>query len=299
VRLAVRAPAKINLHLQVLGRRPDGYHELRTLLQSVDLLDDLTAETAPDGVLRLEVAPPGAITDGEDNLVLRSARLLWQRVRRQPGAVIRLEKRIPVAAGLGGGSADAAAALVLLDRLWSLGLERPVLGELAAALGSDVPFFLHGGLGLGVGRGDEVYPLPDQRELGVILASAGDAISTADVYRLLPPQLTWSRPDATVDAFAAGVAERPRWETMVNDLEDVVVRGWPVVGQVLAELRSTAPLRAAVTGSGGCVFALYPDRTSAEGAAAAVGGRWWSHVGVTLDRNRARPLVELLEEGSR
>jgi 4-diphosphocytidyl-2-C-methyl-D-erythritol kinase len=296
VRLRVRIPAKINLHLQVLGTRPDGYHELRTLLQSVDLFDELVAEEAPEGTLELSVEPPGEVTDGDDNLVLRAARSLRRISGRQCGARIELSKRIPVGGGLGGGSADAAAALVLLDRLWSLGLDGLTLYETAAGLGSDVPFFLEGGLALGVGRGDEVYPLPDIGPLGVIVATPGIQIVTADVYRRIPPRLTWARHADTVYAFSAGLAQRLRWETMVNDLEPVVLAGWQGLDELLAELKQTKPLRAAVSGSGSAVFAVYGDRESACRAGSGLCHSSWTHVGQTLVRDRARPVVQ--PEGS-
>jgi 4-diphosphocytidyl-2-C-methyl-D-erythritol kinase len=288
----MKVPAKINLHLQVLGRRPDDFHELRTLLASIDLHDELVAEPAPEGTLQLRVEPSDAVRGDEDNLVLLAARSLWDHVGWKPGARLALVKRIPVGGGLGGGSADAAAALVLLDRLWSLELPVEEIIGLAARLGSDVPFFLHGGLALGVGRGDEVYPLPDLPELGVVVISPGVEISTAVVYGRIQSRLTWIRHEANVYAFSVGLADQPRWETMVNDLQPVVLEGWPVVADALADLEATGPLRAAVSGSGSAVFALYSDRRSAERAQAALRGQWWSHVGVVLGRHRARPTVE-------
>ncbi len=293
--LRVRVPAKVNFHLQLLGRRSDGYHEIRTLLQSIDLYDDLEAEEAAEGVLRLAVDPPGSVASGDDNLVIRAARELWRLSGRRHGADLRLSKRIPVGGGLGGGSADAAATLVVLDRLWSLGLGARDLQEAAASIGSDVPFFLHGGLALGVGRGDEVYPLPDLAEHGVVVVSVGEQISTGDVYGRIRPLLTWNRWDANVYAFAAGIEGLPRWQTMVNDLQPVVVEGWPEVAEVVDRLHATGPLRAAVTGSGSAAFAVYPDRRSAERARAGLGERWWCHAGVTLDRARARMVVEVGE----
>jgi len=142
VTLRVRAPAKVNLYLRVLGRRRDGYHDLETVFHTVGLFDDLSFSTAP----RLSLASSGVPSPGgDDNLCLKAARLLLVRTRKRLGAKIRLHKRIPTGAGLGGGSADAAACLVGLNRLWRLGLDRPVLARLAARLGSDVPFFLGGG----------------------------------------------------------------------------------------------------------------------------------------------------------
>jgi 4-diphosphocytidyl-2-C-methyl-D-erythritol kinase len=297
MRLRVRVPAKINLHLQVLGRRPDGFHEVRTLLQSIDLYDDLVAEPADERVLQLEVVPPGVVTSDEDNLVLQAARRLWGSIGRRPGARLRLRKRIPVGGGLGGGSADAAGALIVLGRLWSAGVARDDIQSIAAELGSDVPFSLHGGLALGVGRGEHIRPLPDPpRELGVLIAAPGVGISTAAVYGRIQPQLTWNGQEANVYALSARVEDRLRWETMVNDLQPVVLEGWPVVAEVLNDLASTGPLRAAVSGSGAAVYAVYNDRRSAERAAEGVSNRWWTHVGVLLDRDRARPVVKSEED---
>ena len=295
LRQTVRMPAKVNLHLEVLGRRPDGYHEVRTLLQSIDLCDHLAAECAPDGVIELRLSPPGRVPEDDGNLVVRAARELWAYGPKR-GARITLTKRIPVAAGLGGGSADAAGALVLLDRLWELSLPPADLFRCAAALGSDVPFFLRGGLAVGVGRGDEVYPLPDLPPLGVLVAVPDLEIETSQVYGRLSAELTWARQEANVYAFAAGLEVRPRWEAMRNDLQAIVVEGWPVVAEVLADLAATGPLRAAVSGSGAAVYAVYGDRRSAEAAAEAVGKKWWTHVGSTVGRATARPHVEH-EEG--
>jgi 4-diphosphocytidyl-2-C-methyl-D-erythritol kinase len=296
LRPTVRIPAKVNLHLEVLGRRPDGYHEVRTLLQSIDLFDDLTAESAPDGVVELQALPSGAVPEDAENLVVRAAHELWGYGEKR-GARLTLTKRIPVGGGLGGGSADAAGALVLLDRLWGLSLSAADLYRCAAVLGSDVPFFLLGGLALGVARGDEVYPLPDLPELGVVVAVPDLEIETSEVYGRLHAELTRTRQEANVDAFAARLAGRLRWESMLNDLQQIVVEGWPVVADVLADLATTDPLRAAVSGSGAAAYAVYADRRSAEAAAATVGTRWWTHVGVTLGRARARPKVEA-EEGA-
>ncbi len=296
MRATVRIPGKVNLHLEVLGRRPDGYQEVRTLLQSVDLFDELTGEVAPDGVIELQVVPSGAVPENIDNLVVRAAHEL--RKHGVPcGVSLTLTKRIPVGGGLGGGSADAAGALVLLNRLWELSLSPVDIHRSAAALGSDVPFFLHGGLALGVGRGDEVYPLPDLPELGVVIAVPDLQIMTSEVYGRLPSELTWAREEANVYAFAAKFEGRLRWETTFNDLQPIVVQGWPVVADALADLAMTDPIRAAVSGSGAAAYAVYPNRRSAEAAAAAIGTRWWTHVGTTLDRARARPTVEY-EEGT-
>ena len=286
--LKVKAPAKINLHLEILGRRPDGFHELRTLLQSIDLADELTASETGSPELTLAVEPEGVVGCGEDNLVMRAARLLQECTGQRRGARLTLGKRIPLGAGLGGGSADAAACLVLLDRLWSLDLGALELHRLAAELGSDVPFFLHGGLALGVGRGEEVYPLPDLPQLGLVVAAPPVEVATAAVYGRLETQLTWSPPDGSVYAFAAGLDNELRWKSLRNDLQPVVVEAWPEVAEVVDHLQGCAPLHAAVTGSGAAAFALFADRDSARSVADGMEDRWWVHTGVTLGRSDAR-----------
>ena len=159
--IRLQAPAKINLTLEVLGRRADGYHEVRTVLAAVDIADELELSEA-DG-LALTVEPEGAVPV-EDNLVLRAAALLRDAAPAGAGAAIVLHKRIPVAGGLGGGSSDAAAALLGLRRLWDLDLSDRTLAELAALLGADVPFFLRGGTALAAGRGEQLTVLPQPFE---------------------------------------------------------------------------------------------------------------------------------------
>jgi 4-diphosphocytidyl-2-C-methyl-D-erythritol kinase len=293
--LAIAAPAKINLHLEVLGRRPDGFHELRTLLQSIDLADRLELEPAPVGRLQLEVDPPGVVpVDG--NLVLRAAGALWSHVGRRPGARLRLVKRIPAGGGLGGGSADAAAALVALDRLWGTGLGTSALLRLAAGLGSDVPFFLLGGLALGVGRGDEVYPLPDLGPLTVVVATPALSIPTPEVYGSLDRRLTWFAPDASVYGLAAGLSDEVPWSSFKNDLQPVVVNRWRQVEDVLRALAGYDPLHVSMTGSGSACYAVFADRSRAEAAAHGLDSAWSVHVGTTLARRDAALVGRRWEE---
>jgi len=296
VRYRTKIPAKINLHLQVLGLRSDGYHEVRTLLHSIDLFDEISVDAGPEGIIWLEVEPPGAAPDGEDNLVVAAAHHLWDMMKQQRGARIRLHKRIPVGGGLGGGSGDAAATLVLLNALRGVGASSLELYQLAARLGSDVPFFLQGGLALGVGRGDEVYRLPDVPRFGVVVAAPDARIPTSDVYERLRSELTWTSHEANVYSFAAEFDQQLRWDTMWNDLQPEVVDGWPIVADVLSDLEATDPLRFGVSGSGAAAFAVYPDQSSAERAGAQIGTKWWTHVGQGLDRRSARPVAEP-EEG--
>ncbi|MCP4896023.1 MAG: 4-(cytidine 5'-diphospho)-2-C-methyl-D-erythritol kinase [bacterium] len=287
----ISVPAKINLHLQVIGRRQDGFHQIRTLLQSVDVRDGLSAEVEPEGDVHLEVSPAGSVPVGAQNLVLMAALALRRETGCKLGTRIRLFKRIPVGAGLGGGSADAAATLVLLDRLWELGLDAKVLQGLAAQLGSDVPFFLYGGLGLGVGRGEEVYPLPDLPQLGVLLVKPKEDASTARVYSGLSDQSGSISPDEKVPGFWFEDGDRVRWGDLVNDLEEATIALCPEVGAIRERLRQLEPLRAGVTGSGSAVFAVFPDFATAKKAKdrLEVDPSWWVHVCRTLTREEARP----------
>lgn len=298
-RVAVSVPAKINLHFEIVGRRRDGFHEIRTLFQSIDLCDHLAAEDAPPGELRLEVDPAGAVTGGQGNLVLRAARAIVEETHIDKGARLRLRKAIPICGGLGGGSADAAAALVVLDRLWGCGLGDSDLHRLAAGLGSDVPFFLHGGLALGIGRGDEVFPLPDQEPMAVVVAAPKVQIPTADVYALLGTQLTSERQEGTLYAFAVGLQGRFDWRVMTNEFEGAVVGGWPEVGEVLRLLRASHPIHASLSGSGAASFAVFDSQETARRAAAQLPAEWFVHIGATLRRRSARLEGRTASDGGR
>ena len=288
--LAIRVPAKINLHLEVVGRRTDGFHELRTLFQSVGLFDTLRGRPAEEGRLDLEIVPEGAVGAGEDNLVLRAARAVWREMGRRPGARLRLEKRIPVGGGMGGGSADAAGALLLLNRLWSADLQPADLRRLAAEMGSDVPFFLDGGLALGVGRGEEVLPLGDLPPHGVVLLVPPVEVSTAEVFSNI--QLgAWKRLDDTVYAGIVGDVPAIPWRAVSNDLEGSVCEGWPEVARALGEIRRLGPLLAAVSGSGATVFGVFESIEVAQGAAGQIEVPWRVEIVEVLGRKDARPKV--------
>jgi 4-diphosphocytidyl-2-C-methyl-D-erythritol kinase len=266
LRLSLRCPAKINLHLEVLGRRGDGFHELRTVFVAVGLWDELVFERAAPGCLELEVDPKGAVSGGEDNLVMRAAHGLLATGSPGAGARILLRKRIPAAAGLGGGSADAAAALVGLSHLWGSKATADLHG-LAGTLGADVPYFLLGGVAWGVGRGDEVHPLADLPAWWAVLLPGVEPVSTAEVYRLLAAAALDEREPSAVYRWVIGGGTLPLGACR-NELEPTVVEHWPWVGDRLRALRGTAPLLAQVSGSGGTVFAIYEDEGGARRAAA-------------------------------
>ena len=274
--VSVRAYAKINLDLRVLGARPDGFHELRTVFQSISLHD--TIECIPrEGPLTLECGVAGVPLD-RSNLIWRAAEALWRALRRNgspAGLVIRLDKRIPLQAGLGGGSADAAATLVALAHAWRVALRPAQLTDVAASLGADVPFFLAGGTALGLGRGDEIYPLADLPRHWIVLLVPGFGVATSEAYG-------WY---ATERALARGpVAREPQhvsgpWPSraaqMVNDLEPSIARHHPEIDQMKAALRRVGAAAAAMSGSGSAVFGLFQKRRDALSAVERLGGSGW------------------------
>src|SRR5918995_3042883 len=181
--IRIRAHAKINLDLRVLGTRADGFHELRTVFQAIALHDTLTVVSRP-GPFAIECTTAGVPLD-RSNLIWKAADALWRATRRSGelrDLLIRLDKRIPPQAGLGGGSADGAAALIALARAWRLNVKPSQLTDVAASLGADVPFFLAGGTALGLGRGEEIYPLADLPRHWIVLLVPGFGVSTVDAY---------------------------------------------------------------------------------------------------------------------
>jgi 4-diphosphocytidyl-2-C-methyl-D-erythritol kinase len=270
-RLVVRCPAKVNLHLEVLGRRPDGYHEVRTLLAAVGVWDTLIMEPGDEGV-GLEVRPAGVAPAGEDNLVVRAARQLQRRSGTRLGARLILHKRIPVAGGMGGGSSNAAAALVGLNQLWGLGAGLAELQAMASALGADVPFFLLGGVAWGTGRGDELQALPNLPPWWVVLLPGPVPVSTAEVYASLgAPPLRPAPPSPIYDCVRRG-GSLPL-ESCRNDLEPAVMERFPEVRERLEALAGEHPRLAMLSGSGGTVFALLDDEAGARACAGRCAGR--------------------------
>lgn len=258
----VWTPAKVNLFLEVLGRRPDGYHDLATLMVQVGLFDTLELRSTASGAVTLHSDHPGLST-GADNLVCRAAQLLRQRYGVSAGVDLRLTKRIPLAAGLAGGSSDAAATLAGLNRLWGLGLDAATLGGLGAELGSDVTFFFAGPAAWCTGRGEVVEPTPLGRPLHLVLACPAVGLSTARVFQAL------TLPDAPVaggpirQALAAGdVIDLGR--RLHNRLEEPAMRLCPEVARLRARLAELGPAGVLMSGSGSTVFALATDAAHAK-----------------------------------
>jgi 4-diphosphocytidyl-2-C-methyl-D-erythritol kinase len=262
VRLLARAHAKVNLDLRVLGTRADGFHELRTVFQTIALHDTLICTTQA-GPFAVECRTAGVPLD-DTNLVWRAASALWKALARDGelrDTVVSIEKTIPMQAGLGGGSADAAAALLALARLWG-GAPVTLVREVASEIGADVSFFLAGGTALGLGRGEEIYPLVDLPPHWIVVVRPAFGVSTAEAY-------AWYDDDRT-----AGVKEARElqilpvpWPTraaqMINDLEPPVVRRHPEISTLKASLREAGAVAAAMSGSGSAVFGLFRTRPSA------------------------------------
>lgn len=265
--MEARAYAKINLTLEVLARREDGYHEVRTILQTIDLADTITLEEAAE----LSVESSDSSLSGEDNLVWRAAKLLKGATHHPGGARIRLEKRIPMNMGLGGGSSDAAATLLCLNTLWDLGMVYADLHKLAASLGSDVPFFLTGGTCLGTGRGDETSPLPGPPPSWVVLVCPKDDTSpsgtpkTARMYSLLE---AGDFSDGThtrqmVDALEDG---SPIDGLLFNGFRRASQRASPQSTQLEHLLAEAGGRNICLAGSGPALFSLFSHEDEARRA---------------------------------
>ena len=270
------APAKLNLFLHVTGRRPDGYHELQTVFQLIDLCDTIAIAVREDGRIERPDGPPGV--DPESDLTVRAARALQQATGCKLGATLRVRKRIPMGGGLGGGSSDAASVLLGLNEVWGCGLAVDALARLGLPLGADVPVFVRGSSAWGQGVGEDLQPL-ELPESWYVVIHPGVAVGTRDVFQ--SPELTRNSPVITIRAFFQSGGR--------NDCEPVVRARFPAVAEALDWLGRFAPAR--LTGTGSCIFAPCATAIDAERLAARVPDRWTSYVarGVNVS-----PVHELL-----
>lgn len=268
----VRVPAyaKLNLGLRVLYRRPDGYHELRTVFQTISLADSLEIAFTPAQSTRIEIEGP---LDIADNLVGLACRLTLEAIEIHADVRFKLKKEIPMGAGLGGGSSDAAAVLLALPVLCGRILQPERLAAIAAEIGSDVPFFLHGGTALGLGRGEELYPLPDRPSRRGLLVVPPVHSSTAEAYRDLSPTLTSIRLQNKLFKFQQEIWQQEIRRHKIkqrstegdvaavdeNDFEEVVFARHPELKQIKERLCHFGAKPAAMTGSGSAVFGVFAD----------------------------------------
>ncbi len=253
------APAKLNLMLRIVGRRPDGYHLLQTVFQFLDRGDWLWFDLRDDGLIERASEVPGVPAAAD--LTVRAARLLQQTTGVRRGATIRIAKRLPLGGGLGGGSSDAATTLVALNHLWRTGLTLAELAELGLTLGADVPVFVHGQAAWAEGVGERLTPVDLAEPWFVVLVPACQ-VATGAVFN--DPDLTRNSPPITITDFAAGPGG--------NDCEAVVYRRYPEVAAAARWLKQYGQAR--LTGTGACVFAAFPDGPSAERVLARLPAGW-------------------------
>jgi 4-diphosphocytidyl-2-C-methyl-D-erythritol kinase len=271
----ILAPAKVNLCLHVLGKRSDGYHDLAMLMQRVGLFDRLDIELVSGG--EVIVSCPGCdLTDNRPNIAEQAARLLLEQAGIRQGVSITIDKHIPVAAGLGGGSSDAAAVLLALDELLELQLPRAALLQLGARLGADVPFFLYGQTAWATGVGERLQPWPGLPPLVMVLVNPGIAVSTAWVFQNL--RLTRPRSTAKIPRFPERASDLVR--LLHNDLEVVTCQHFPVITTIKERLVFCGASGALMSGSGATVFGVFDDYCRAEQAAQILSAEtdWWVKV---------------------
>ena len=270
--LILKAPAKINWFLRITGKRDDGYHNISSLFQCVDLYDDLSFTVAEGLELISDLDIPI-----EENIVYRTACVLKKLTSSRKGAKITLNKNIPHGAGLGGGSSDAASALKGLNTIWKLGLTGTELSSIASEIGSDVPFFLKGPGALAEGRGERLRPMTVFPSVDLLIVKPDVSVSTAWAYSSYDASRKLTKKAIDIKlfiqafhkqdfAFLRGLIE--------NDLEKVVAERYPVVGDIKSELARTGAVISAMTGSGSAVFGVFENRKKAEEAAKAVQPHW-------------------------
>jgi len=272
------APAKINLFLHILERREDGYHNLQTVFQLLDYGDELTFESRSDAGIRLKSGykPPA----GEDDIIVRAASILQRKAQVKQGADIRVQKRIPVGGGLGGGSSDAATTLLVLNEIWGAGLAAAELSEIGRQLGADVPVFLQGHSAWGEGVGDVLQPLELPKHWFLVIFP-GCHVSTAEIFSA--PDLTRNTPPITIRDFAGGAGH--------NDCEKLVFRRYPEIARAASWLGDWT--RPRLTGTGACLFGQFDSREAASAVLARLPRDWQGFVSQGINTS---PLLGKLDQ---
>ena len=261
--ISLKAPAKVNLFLEILGKRDNGYHEIETIMQEIDLADSLQFEETQEGVT-LECNDKN-IPANQDNLVCKAANLILEECGIRKGVIINLEKNIPVGAGLGGGSSDAATTLKALNSLWKVGLNNEELMEFAAKLGSDIPFFINGKTALCRGRGELITPVEVRNRMDYIILFPRVHISTETIYKNLKIDLTKKRKDVSFFLDALKYSEAASISKLLfNRLEEIIFATYPDLLQVKSTLESFDFCGLSISGSGSAFFGLCNDKHQAE-----------------------------------
>jgi 4-diphosphocytidyl-2-C-methyl-D-erythritol kinase len=276
MQLHLSAPAKINLGLEVIRRRDDGFHDINTIFAAIDLRDELLLRPRADGRIVCRVTGNDALEDDDRNLCVRAARVLRDAAggSEELGLEIELTKRIPIGAGLGGGSSDAAAVLMGARRLWSVPVDDRELHRLALSLGSDVPFFLHGGVAEAESRGELLRPLELHLPWSLLLVNPGIHVPTPWAYRAVGRVDERSQSDLR-SILQRGLSEPDILRSeMVNDFEEAVFAEHPRLQQIKDELYRSGALYAAMSGSGSTMLGLFANADTADDAARLFGGEW-------------------------
>lgn len=299
--LTINTPAKINWFLKIYGLRNDGYHEIQSLIQKITLYDSLTFSLSDDMTLNSDSGIPC-----KDNLVYKAAVLLKNAYNIKAGIKIDLDKKIPLGAGLGGGSSDAAAALIGLNEIWSLGCSNDDLSKVAEQLGSDVPFFLHGSLSRVYGRGEKISSQKTGKKLHLLLVKPPVSISTAWAYSRFSVYLSPVKDEGLMSGDREGISQEQREESdlkltkkagkvnniehfcrnfekfdldrlsdaVYNDLELVTAKEFPVIAEIKDKLRNRGAVFALMSGSGPTVYGVFESRSEAEKASDSFSGFW-------------------------
>lgn len=287
--------AKLNLDLRVIGKRDDGYHELFTVFQTVSLCDEITFEDSDS--VEMTSSHRGIPTDGR-NLIVKSGNVLRERFAVTAGAKMHLRKRIPAPGGLGGGSSNAAVALIGLNRLWRLDISFEEMLEIAATLGSDVPFFLYGGTAMGFGSGTEIEPISDIREKYLLIVTPDVHVSTADAFKgLNSPSLTTEASERILlnCRFNAESLDL-RHTALKNDFEPTVFSSHPQIALVRQTLLDLDAINALMSGSGASVFAVFDKEETRQTAMKALDEQvnWRKFAAATISRDKYREALELV-----
>jgi 4-diphosphocytidyl-2-C-methyl-D-erythritol kinase len=288
--------AKINWYLRVLGKREDGFHELCTLFQTVSLRDDLTFSESKEITL---TCSNSSVPVDETNLIVRAAKVLGEKYALKSGAAIHLEKRIPAPGGLGGGSSNAAVALMGLAKLWKLNLKLEILTEIGRAIGSDVPFFFYGGTALGAGRGTEITPVNDAREKFLLIITPSINVSTRDAFaRLNAPHLT-KLDSKSILKICRNEAENfsSSQAQLKNDFEPSVFAVQPEIERVKEKLLRCGAIQANLSGSGASVFAIFDKEETRQATLKALENEtnWRKFAVATVSRNEYRESLKLVD----
>lgn len=295
MRFSLPSFAKINWNLRVLGKRPDGFHELCTVFQTISLHDTLEFSEA-EHVTTVDCDSPG-LAGALDNLVLSTARALSRRYPETRGASIYLRKRIPFPGGLGGGSSNAAVALIGLTRLWNLKVDDRELSSIGAELGSDVPFFLSGGTGSGTGRGEIVEPIDDISAENMLVVTPNVKVSTAEAYAAIaaPPLTSDDQESNLTVCRKAAEALDPLRSELINDFERSVFAAYPEIKRVKETLLELGAANAAMSGSGASVFAVFDKEETRQAAEKALDSEstWRKFAVSTISRTEYREALGL------